>query len=171
MNTLNIIGQIFSSLTVLERVENDRHGKSQWKCRCACGKEIIASGAHLKSGHTKSCNCLQKQTVADLRTTHGHTRDRSPEYRIWASMKDRCLRPNSEPYKNYGGRGIAVCERWLKFEKFIADMGRRPSKDLALEREDNDGPYAPWNCRWATRTEQNNNKRNSLKIKIKAASF
>jgi len=97
-----------------------------------------------------------------MKTTHGLKR--TTEYIIWSSMKRRCNDPGCEQYKDYGLRGIAVCPRWDSFENFLADMGKRPSKDHTLERMDNESGYAPSNCIWATREEQGNNKRNNRKI-------
>jgi|GEM_PF-1342758 len=94
--------------------------------------------------------------MSDWRTTHGLSK--TPEYRVWASMWQRCSNPNNLRYNRYGERGIGICERWEKFENFLADMGPRPSKGHSIDRKDNEGNYEPSNCRWATRSEQQKNK-------------
>ena len=97
-------------------------------------------------------------------TTHGMSR--TPEYNAWINMKDRCFNPNSKNYSNWGGRGITVCDRWLNLENFLADMGSRPSAKHSLDRIDNNGDYSPKNCKWSTKAEQENNKRNNRLITI-----
>lgn len=139
---------------------------SKWHCRCDCGKEITAFGKQLRVGHTRSCGCLVSDTTRERSTRHGCARDGQMglEYRIWIGMWQRCSNPNDRRYRVYGARGIKVCDRWRTYENFIEDMGVRPSKDLSIDRIDNDGHYEPGNCRWATDKEQARNKRNTIII-------
>jgi len=157
-NGIDLLGKIFGRLEVLRREGTGNSGNILWRCRCDCGKEIVTTGNHLRTNHTTSCGCYSR----DIHTTHGMTG--SMERSIWNSMIQRCTNPNNSRFESYGGRGIKVCERWLNsFSNFYEDMGDKP-KGLSLDREDNDGPYCKNNCRWATREEQNNNKRNTLKF-------
>ena len=134
-----------------------------WLCICDCGNKKIVSKYSLLSGFTKSCGCLNKEKI----TKHGFTigRKSPPIYSAWCSMKGRCLNPTDVNYFRYGGRGITVCKRWLKFESFLADMGKKP-KGMTLERIDNNRGYYKKNCRWATVQDQSNNRRTNIKIFI-----
>lgn len=167
---VEIVGQRFGRLVVLRRVENDRHGKSQWVCRCDCGNETTTRANTLLKGETRSCGCLHLETVRVSRLTHGaasrlrNDGQQDPVYRVWCAAKGRCHNPTDKSYINYGQRGIKMCKRWREsFEAFRDDMGPRPVGGT-LERQDNDGNYDPDNCRWATGAEQARNKRTNIKI-------
>jgi len=134
-----------------------------WTCRCDCGGMTAAWGPHLHRGNTASCGCIKREHLAKLsaaKVTHGRTH--TVEYRIWGGMIDRCTNTKGKDWANYGGRGITVCERWRSFENFFVDMGLRPSPKHSVDRIDNDGPYAPGNCRWATPKVQCGNSRQNV---------
>jgi len=155
---INLIGQRFGSLVVVSRAEDSKGGFSRWNCLCDCGGTTIAFGGNLRRGNTKSCGCLKMEMC----TTHGMARILT--YKIWANMLQRCANSNNHSYKNYGGRGITVCDRWLDFENFYTDMGERP-KRFSVERKDNNGNYCPENCCWETMKTQARNRRRNRIIK------
>ena len=154
---IDLTGQRFGRLVVKSRAENSKSGKARWNCVCDCGRETKVKGSLLKNGKTKSCGCLRKETTRSTMLTHSMSHTLA--YLSWSSMKQRCTNPNYVGYKNYGERGIAICERWDKFENFYEDMGDKPD-GLMLERIDNNKGYSPENCCYATRKAQNKNKRN-----------
>lgn len=133
-----------------------RAGNTYWVCLCECGSKVVVSLPHLTTGHTQSCGCRR----AERNYRHGNSghRWKTGAYRSWDGMVQRCTNPNNSGYKNYGGRGIRVCGEWLDFRNFLRDMGDRP-KGMSLDRINVDGNYEPNNCRWATQSEQNHNRR------------
>lgn len=141
------------------RVEYTRNLKWKHEYQCGyCSGVFTAIGADVKSGRTKSCGCLNIARIKERRTLHGLTK--CPEHRAWVEMKRRCYDVSRPGYKNYGGRGIKVCEQWRSsFNAFMADLGRKPDPSYSLDRIDNDKDYEPGNCRWADRETQSRNQR------------
>ena len=158
---VNLNGKKFTYLTVLGFLATEK----KWECLCDCGKLKITGANHLLSGNTKSCGCLAKECLIKRNKTHGkrHTK----EYNIYRHIKDRCYNEKSKDYANYGGRGIKVCDRWLKsFENFYEDMCQCP-KNYSIDRINVNGDYSPENCRWADDKTQNRNRRNNIYINFK----
>lgn len=162
---IDLTGRRFGRLIVLANTHERRAGQLLWQVRCDCGTVKSVSGQNLRRGEIVSCGCyvreLAKARMTRVNTKHGKTY--TPAWFTWSSMLSRCSNPESRSYPGYGGRGITVCARWSSFENFALDMGERPD-GMTIERIDNDKGYEPGNCRWATMTEQNRNKRDTRKL-------
>lgn len=163
-------GEKFGRLEVLARAPDrmTSRGKSAYRvrCRCECGNETVVDARRVRLGLTRSCGCLQVEAVkraSAVAATHGLSR--SATYRVWSSMVSRCRSPTNPAFKRYGGTGIGVCDRWLSFENFFADMGERPS-GRTIDRIDGTKGYAPDNCRWATPKEQSSNIRSNVFVVV-----
>lgn len=186
MKLIDISGQKFGRLTVLHKLPPRDNGGSNWLCRCECGAEFTAIGSNIRKGDTRSCGCLAAEWSKHLGsnkefiskraaavTLHGHKRrgGMTAEYRTWLGIKRRCHDVGYKDYANWGGRGIAVCERWDEsFECFLADMGPRPPGH-SIDRINPQGDYSPENCRWATAQQQGETKRSNIAVTVNGVSF
>lgn len=168
------IGDKIGRLTILdiEKRKIGKHTRIYCYCECKCGNHIWArmDALGLEYGKTQSCKCYRKEISHIINSSH--ISSETTEYNTWIAMKERCLNPKSPNYHLYGGRGIKICDRWLhSFENFLEDMGHKPNRKYSIERIDVDGNYEPSNCKWATNEEQQNNKRNSVKVSIDGKNY
>lgn len=156
-NLIDLSGKRFGRLTVLSKELPSIVRSVRWVCRCDCGIELSVLSQSLRRGQTRSCGCLHREQLGSIKMTHGMSY--SFEYRVWTGMRSRCLNPRTQRYKDYGGRGITICDRWAdSFENFFSDMGAAPGTKYSIDRIDNNAGYSPGNCRWATNAQQSRNQ-------------
>lgn len=165
---MDISGLTFNRWTVL-RFDRIERGKTLFLCRCACGTKRPVRSDQLVRGISKSCGCLKREIAAAqirrLFTIHGMS-NKTRTYGIWKGIRKRCLNPKDKRFCDYGGRGISICKRWDNYQNFLDDMGEAP-KNHSIDRIDVNKGYSPENCRWATKTTQARNTRNSLVFSIR----
>lgn len=155
----DLTGLEFGRWKVLGRAE--RTTGQLWLCKCSCGTIKKVQHTSLINGTSKSCGCYQKEITRQRLTTHNMSKSRL--YNIYHDIKNRCNHPSNNRYNDYGGRGIYICDEWALFENFKEwSLSNGYNDSLTIDRIDNDGPYAPWNCRWTTQEEQVNNKRKTI---------
>lgn len=161
---IDLTNRDFERLTVIEYygVRPGRPAAHYWRCRCSCGGETVVRTCNLTNKTVRSCGCLAAEETRKRSTTHGQAvgGSRTREYRAWAAMKERCGNPTTKAYPKFGGRGVKVCRRWLRFENFLADMGPCPPNH-ALDRRDDSRGYTKSNCRWATAKEKGRSMRSN----------
>lgn len=170
----DLSGRKFNRWTAISLGEGTGPGRPpRWLCRCECGTEQLVFAAALKRGHSKSCGCWNMEKIQERNYKHGHSPSSggfSSTYTTWSSMVNRCTNPNEPSYGRYGGRGVTVCNEWLNFSNFLADMGEKPeaaSGRYSLDRIDFNQGYEKANCRWATDKEQARNKSSNRLITSK----
>lgn len=165
MRKLNLTGQRFGRLVVIKEAGRSSDGRVRWLCKCDCGNYTSTpSTKTLRNGTCRSCGCIEKEKPNSR--THGMSNTKL--FAVWNSMKQRCLNQNSKSYKNYGGRGITVCQEWQEDFQTFYDwaMANGYQEGLEIDRIYVNGNYEPDNCRWVTSKKNNNNRRNNAKIKI-----
>lgn len=153
-------GQFFGLWTVIERAADRRNLGAYWRCRCECGSEREVRGYYLLAGTSRSCSSKHWEQPPSQLTHGAHG---TPEWEAWSAAIKRCENPAHAAFKNYGARGIRMCDEWRHdFAAFLAHVGSRPTPQHSIDRINNDRGYEPGNCRWATKSEQRRNQRKHL---------
>lgn len=167
----DLTGMVFERLTVLREAGKKKPGVYLWECECSCDKHthIIVEGANLRNGNTKSCGCIRREQLSTRNKNNAiHHVSNKNIFRVWEGMRDRCYNPNNKKYKDYGGRGIKICDKWLTYQNFeLWAISTGYEKGLTIERIDFNKEYCPENCKWVTWKEQQNNKRNNKYLEYK----
>lgn len=164
------VGKKYGRYTVLSYSHTDSNYQKFMIVKCDCGNTRTVCLGTLRFGSSRSCGCLKNDVFVNMTKKKfiKHGKYKTKEYKIWKSIKARCLNENAVGYEHYGGRGITICKRWEKsFDNFILDMGYRPSENHSIDRIKNDQGYYPSNCRWATSKEQNRNRRSNVLLTYK----
>ena len=163
---IDMTGRVIGRLLVIEECGRSSNGEVLWRCRCECGNEVIVRGSHLRHEDTTSCGCYRRECAVEANTAHGMCKTRL--YSVWAGMLHRVgvyKGASEEAKRNYQDRGIKVCDEWLVFENFRDwALSHGYSDDLEIDRIDNDKGYCPENCRWVSRRENTNNRRNTIRL-------
>lgn len=160
MIRIDLTGNTYGKLKVINLAVDDVGKKKKWLCKCECGNEVVVSGSNLRSGHTTGCSQCQLREIQRKNITHNMSKTKL--YRVWNGMKNRCENPNHKSYIDYGNCGISVCEEWHDSVVFIKWALKNGYKEgLEIDRINTRGNYEPTNCRWISRTENANNKTNN----------
>jgi hypothetical protein len=154
--------QRYGQLQFIEDAGQNKHGQKLLRLICDCGKECVKLASAVRTGRTKSCGCLARSGLSNLRHGKRHSR----VYNVWCNMKARCSNKQHPAYQNYGGRGIGVASEWQSFENFLQDVGEPPSPKHTLDRINNNGHYEPGNVRWTSRAVQSRNNRSNILVTI-----
>lgn len=162
------VGERYGSLTAVKFI-GIKNGHALWRFKCDCGENFRTLATYVKSKNVRFCKTCQRRYRNPINVKHGYFGTYT--YNSWAAMMQRCNNPKNHKFYRYGGRGIKVCERWLKFDNFLEDMGEKPGKGYSIERKNNDGNYEPGNCKWATNVEQAKNRSSNVNLHFRGKDY